>query len=97
MQMNIKNILKDSYELNDKIMFRKVSEETFMAFNPENGDMYELNDVSEEIISLLKKGMSGEAILRDLSKNYDVDEQTIIEDVSPLLDRLVELGILTIK
>jgi hypothetical protein len=41
--------------------------------------------------------MSGEAILRDLSKNYDVDEQTIIEDVSPLLDRLVELGILTIK
>lgn len=68
-----------------------------MAFNPENGDMYELNDVSEEIISMLSKGMSGVTILEELSKNYDVDEQTIIDDVAPLLDRLVELGILILK
>ena len=95
--MNIKDLILNGFKVNEGIIYRKVSEETIMAFNPENGDMYELNDVSEEIISMLSKGMSGVAILEELSRNYDVDEQTIIEDVSPLLDRLVELGILILK
>ena len=95
--MNIVDIPKNYYEVDDGIMFRRVSDETIMAFNPKNGDMYELNDVSEEIISMLRNGMSGEAILAELSKNYEVEEQIIIEDVAPLLDRLVELGILILK
>ena len=95
--MDIRCFTNGHYEVDKKLMYRKVSDNTFMAFNPENGDMYELNDVSEEIISMLSKGMSGVAILEELSRNYDVDEQTIIEDVSPLLDRLVELGILILK
>ena len=95
--MNIVDIPKNYYEVGEGILFRKVSDETIMAYNPKNGDMYELNDVSEEIISMLSKGMSGATILEELSKNYDVDEQTIIEYVSPLLDRLVELGILILK
>ncbi len=95
--MDIKDLILNGFKVNEGIIYRKVSEETIMAFNPENGDMYELNDVSEEIISMLSKGMSGAAILEELSKNYDVDEQTIIEDVSPLLDRLIELGILILK
>lgn len=95
--MNILKIQTNRFQINDNIIYRKVSEETTMAFNPENGDMYELNDVSDEIISMLSKGMDGVTILEELSKNYDVDEQTIIEDVSPLLDRLIELGILILK
>lgn len=95
--MNIKDLILNGFKVNEGIIYRKVSEETIMAFNPENGDMYELNDVSEEIISMLSKGMSGVTILEELSKNYDVDEQTIIDDVAPLLDRLVELGILILK
>lgn len=95
--MNIKDLILNGFKVNEGIIYRKVSEETIMAFNPENGDMYELNDVSEEIISMLSKGMSGVTILEELAKNYDVDEQTIIEDVSPLLDRLIELGILILK
>lgn len=95
--MNIKDLIINGFQVNEEIVFRKVSEETTMAFNPETGDMYELNDVSDEIISMLGKGMDGVTILEELSKNYDADEQTIIEDVSPLLDRFIELGILILK
>lgn len=95
--MDIRRLTIGNYEINEEIIYRKVSDETVMAYNPENGDMYELNDVSEEIIFMLRKRMSGDSMLVELSSTYDVDEQTIVEDVSPLLDRLIELGLLTLK
>ena len=78
-------------------MFRKVSVETVMAYNPENGDMYELNNISHEIITLLKEGLNGTAIIERLKDEYDADENIIAGDISPMLDRLIELKILTIK
>ena len=95
--MDIRRLTIGNYEINEEIIYRKVSDETVMAYNPENGDMYELNDVSEEIIFMHRKRMSGDSMLVELSSTYDVDEQTIVEDVSPLLDRLIELGLLTLK
>ena len=40
--------------------------------------------------------MSGEDILVDICKEYDVTDEVVIEDVAPLLDRLIELNVLQI-
>ena len=68
-----------------------------MVYNPENGDMYELNDVSSEIFDYLARGISGDEIVRNILLEYDIDEETVIGDLSPLLDRLIELNILILE
>lgn len=95
--MDIRILSGEKNCINDKIVFRKVSDETVMAFNPENGDMYELNDIAHEIITLLKEGIDGTTIIERLTDEYNADENTIVGDISPMLDRLIELKILTIK
>lgn len=95
--MDIRVLKGEKYSVNDKMLFRKVSDETVMAYNPENGDMYELNNISHEIITLLKEKLDGTTIIERLTDEYDADENTIAEDISPMLERLIELKILTIK
>lgn len=95
--MDLRLLYRENYTVNDKIIYRKVSEATTMAYNPENGDMYELNEVSDKIITQLREGKDGESIIQSLLNVYDVDIDTVVEDVSPMLDRLKELGVLFIK
>ena len=87
----------DKYTFASDLIKRSINEDTVMMYNPQNGDMYELNDVSALVIDGLCKGCSGQDILRDLASQYDVEESVIIEDVSPLLDRLIELELLKIQ
>ena len=94
---NIMNITElNNYSFSSDLIKRCINEETVMMYNPQNGDMYELNDVSAVIIDGLCKGMTGNSILESLSSQYDVEQSVIIEDISPLLDRLVELKLLKI-
>ena len=92
--MNITEL--NNYSFSSDLIKRCINEETVMIYNPQNGDMYELNDVSAVIIDGLCKGMTGNSILESLSSQYDVEQSVIIEDISPLLDRLVELKLLKI-
>ncbi|MBR5822890.1 MAG: PqqD family protein [Paludibacteraceae bacterium] len=93
--MNILYLKK--YTFLSSLIKRNISDETSMVYNPENGDMYELNDVSSEIFDYLARGISGDEIVRNILLEYDIDEETVIGDLSPLLDRLIELNILILE
>lgn len=93
--MNILHLKK--YTFLSSLIKRNINDETSMVYNPDNGDMYELNDVSAEIFDYLASGISGEDIVRNILLAYDVEQETIIGDLSPLLDRLIELKILILE
>ncbi|MBE5955524.1 MAG: HPr-rel-A system PqqD family peptide chaperone [Lachnospiraceae bacterium] len=91
--MNIKDM---KYAFHQDIIIRNMGE-TVLAYNPENSDMYELNDVAGEILALLKEEKDMEEILRELCTGYNVQEEDILEDVTEIIERMMELGIIKAK
>jgi len=92
--MDIKEI--KAYNYNTHILIKNMGE-TVMAFNPSNGDMYELDEIGGEILEMLKNGLSVPEILKNLVEAYDADENEICEDLNPLFERFIELGIIKLK
>ncbi len=82
------------YEFNQNILIRNIGKTT-MAYNPETGDMYELNEVGEEIFNLLKQELEIDKLLEKLCTDYAAPKEEIYEDVEPFIIRMLELG--TIK
>lgn len=93
--MNLRNLKK--YSFSSDLITRKIDEETTMIYNPENGDMYELNSVSAEIIKLLQENKTGDQIIDYLANEYNVEIDLIIEDTKPLIGRLIEMNLLKIE
>ena len=83
----------EKYVFNKDLIVRNIGE-TIMVYNPQNGDMYEMNETAALLIAHLKTGISGKDIISDICKEYDVNSDVVREDFAPLLDRLVEIGLL---
>lgn len=84
------------YEFNKDLVMRNLGD-TIMVYNPQNGDMYEMNDITALLIEYLKRGLSGEEILQKICTEFIVDVDTVINDISPLFDRLVEINLLNLE
>lgn len=92
----MKNLENLKYDYNSDIKTRQIGEVT-MAYNPENSDMYEFNDVGGEILELLKQGVEINELFAILCKNYSVKKEEIYEDVYEIITRLLELGVIREK
>lgn len=91
--------LKDikNYSFSKELITRVIDDSTVMIYNPDNGDMYEMNSVSLEIIKMLQNNISGEQILNTLANDYNADVNLIAEDVQPFIDRLLEMKLLQVE
>ena len=84
------------YSFSEDLMMRKLGE-TIMMYNPQNGDMYEMNETAAVLIDYLKEGYDGEQILNSICSEYDIDRNTVEEDLDPLVDRFLEIGLLKLE
>jgi hypothetical protein len=75
--------------LNDLIV-----DENSMAFHPMMGNSYQLNEISKDIISLLKQNRSKAEIIEALSEDYEVSKEELFIDVSDFLSKLKVYGLL---
>lgn len=71
-----------------------VLDENNIAFNPMMGNSYQLNDISRDIIVLLKKGKTKNEILQELGEVYDVDENQLFIDMSDFVSKLSIYGLI---
>ena len=71
-----------------------VLDENNIAFNPMMGNSYQLNDISRDIIVLLKKGKTKDEILQELGEVYDVDENQLFIDMSDFVSKLSIYGVI---
>lgn len=81
------------YKFNRVLIIRTIKDTT-LAYNQENGDMYEFNDVGAEILNLLKEEIEISQLFKILCNNYDVTVDEIYEDVSELIKRMISLNII---
>lgn len=92
--MDIKTL---KYRYNDKVICKsKPSEdgEILLAFDTDNGNMYEFNDVGSELILMIKESMPVQDIIGSIIRNYDVEYADIEEDLVLFFERILRLGII---
>jgi hypothetical protein len=73
--------------VNDKIIAREIQGETVLL-NKESGDYFSLNTVGTEIFNCIYKGMEIETIVGFLLDRYDVEYNTLKNDVISLVSEL---------
>ena len=91
--MELKNL---KYKYNENIIYKN-SKDMLMAYNQDNGDMYEFNSVGAEIFMMIAKEMSVDDMFCELTKKYNVTYEDIYEDVKELIDRLIELKVIVLE
>ncbi len=75
--------------LNDLLL-----DENNIAFNPNFGNSYKLNDTGTEILKLLKEGKEKDEILDILSNEYGISKDELFVDLSDFLTKLKIYGLL---
>lgn len=88
-----KNFIDKNMRLSQDLIMRKV-DNTTIAYNERTGDMYEFNEISEEIIEKIKKNKSLREIYNELCIEYEGDPETILYDYKNLLMQIIDNGIL---
>jgi len=79
--------------VNDKIIAREIQGETVLL-NKESGDYFSLNTVGTDIYNCICKGMEIETIVSFLLDRYDVEYNTLKNDVISLVSELKEKKII---
>jgi iron-sulfur cluster repair protein YtfE (RIC family) len=70
-----------------------VLDENNIAFHPMMGNSYQLNDIGNKIIVLLKQHKSKEEIIETLGENYDVPQNDLFIDISDFISKLKIYGL----
>ena len=73
--------------VNDKIIAREIQGETVLL-NKESGDYFSLNAVGTDIYNCIRKGMEKEDIVSFLLDRYNVEYDTLKNDVVSLVSEL---------
>ncbi len=65
--------------------------------NIDNEMYYSLNSVGSQIWQLLSDRLDLETAIEQLLRRFDIDEATLRQDVTQLVDELVAQGLLTVE
>jgi len=76
----------------DKLKKLALNEEGFI-FDPETGNSFVTNETGLFILKKLKEGLSEEELVRALTEEFEVDEDTARRDLYDFLEQLRILGI----
>lgn len=77
----------------DRLKRLALNEEGF-AFDPETGQSFVVNQTGLFILKKLREGLSEEEIIKSLTEEFEVDENTARRDFYDFLEQLRILGIL---
>jgi len=64
-----------------------VSDNGFV-FDPNNGDSYNLNQIGQEILQLLKSDLSEQEIIAAVTEKYDVEKNTFEQNLFDFIGML---------
>ena len=86
----------DHFKLSDGVLSQEVNGETVLL-DLEGESYFGLNEVGTRIWQLLVSEQSVAGIMDSLSNEYDVSREQLESDVSDLLDKLTEAGLVSLR
>jgi hypothetical protein len=88
--------IKDRVTLPEEVLVSGLEEESVLL-NLESEHYYGLDEVGTRMFSVLTTSNSIEAAFETLSKEYDVDQEVLRQDLISLVDQLVSKGLVEIS
>ena len=85
-----------TFVASENVLFQEVSDE-MVLLDLSSEKYFGLDEVGTRIWVLLNEGKSEAQILDVLEEEYEVNRETLVRDVSELLGKLVEAGLITAK
>jgi iron-sulfur cluster repair protein YtfE (RIC family) len=70
-----------------------VLDENNIAFHPMMGNSYQLNDIANDIVTMLKHHKNKDEIIDELSNKYEVSKNELFIDVSDFMSKLKVYGL----
>lgn len=89
-------MLEKNYSYNKRVQYKDTGH-VLMAYNEDNSDMYEFNDIGAEIFKMITREVPINEIYSTLKKEYDASEEEIYKDFEDIINRFIDLGIIVIK
>ena len=86
----------DHFKLSDEVLSQEVNGETVLL-DLEGESYFGLNEVGTRIWQLLQSEHSVAGMVDSLSVEYDVSREQLESDVSDLLDKLTEAGLVSLR
>lgn len=81
-------------KLNNNYTIKKVFDSSILIDKRTSKYVIKLNETSEAIINLTLEGKNRSEIASILSKEYDIDLDTLVKDIDELLDMLISKEVL---
>ena len=85
--------MKKKNEIRDNVKLKKVEDQTLL-FIPDRGEFYKVNCAGGIILDAIKKGSSGDHIIKVMCKEFDVDANIAEKDLEGFLTELRKKGVL---
>lgn len=76
------------------VLEARVSEDELVLLGPEAEDYVGLNAVAADVWGRLERPASFPALVAALAEDYDAPPETIAQDLAPVIETLVETGLL---
>ncbi len=94
--MNLDDIMHKFFTLSDDYMLHRGNdgEKDFFLFNVSTGKIFKLNETSFTILESFSEDLSFTAVLDNLSKKFSIEKSVLIKDLSSLMVKWTEKGIL---
>lgn len=88
--------LPDQVHSVSDVLFQEFIDEAVLL-NLKSEEYYGLNEIGMTIYKLLMEQKSTDEIINRLLDEYDVDEQTLRNDLAELISKLAERGLVTVS
>lgn len=94
--MNLNDIMHKVFTLSDYYMLHRGNEgeKDFFLFNVSTGKIFKLNETSFTILESFSENVSFSAVIDNLTKKFSVDKDILIKDLSSLMKKWIEIGVL---
>lgn len=97
--MNLYDMMQRVFTLSDDcILHRGIEgERYFFLFNVSTGKIFRLNETSFIILESFSENSPLSSVIDNLTKKFSVDKDILIKDLSGLIKKWIEIGVLIVN
>ena len=88
-------MLKQKYKINNELIFETIGSQ-MTIYDSEKSYVYTLDEISTQIVNMIKKKQSIVKIVYKLTKIYEVEKERANRDVKRLLKELLQKKIVVV-
>ena len=88
-------MLKQKYKINNELIFETIGSQ-MTIYDSEKSYVYTLDEISTQIVNMIKKKQSIVKIVYKLTKIYEVEKERANRDVKRLLKELLQKKIIVV-